>query len=89
MIKQEILQFPHGSSAVADAVLRGGIHLRESLVEAVGQEDGVVAEAVGAALLREDDAIHPSFEKVLLAVQKEGDDCFKAGLSVGHAAHFV
>src|SRR5690348_16329121 len=42
-------QCAEGAAAVADGVLGLGGHLGGGLLEAVGQEDGVVAEAPGAA----------------------------------------
>lgn len=84
---QELLQLSHCAAAVADAVLGGGIHLREGLVVAVGEEHRVVAEAVGAALLGEDDAVHAALEEVLLAVQDQGDHGLETGPAVLHAAH--
>ncbi len=85
---QELLQGLHGAAAVADGVLCGLVHLGEGEVAADRTEDGIVAEASGAALLGDDFAIDTALEEILLPVQDEGDDGFEAGLAVGHTLQF-
>ena len=53
-----------GAGAVAHGVLGVVAQLRESLVEALGREHGVVAEAFGSAAFRGYLAFYDSFEKM-------------------------
>ena len=57
-------------------------HLCESLVEAVWQEDWVVAETFFAVLFFGDDAFHFTFEEMLFAVEVKSDDSSEACLAI-------
>ena len=88
-ILQERGELLYGTAAVADAVLSGGTHLRKGLVVAVGEEHRVVAEAVGTALFRQDNAVHATFEEVGLPVEDERDDGLETGAAVSYTLHLA
>ena len=67
---------------MADGVLGSFVHLCEGEIAADGTEDGIVAEAGGAALFGNDFAIDTALEEILFPVQDEGDDGFEAGFAV-------
>ena len=74
---------------MADGVLVEVAHLGERHVEAVGHEDGVVAEAAVADGFGEDDAIHAALELVALSVEDEGHHSLETGLAVADALHLL
>ena len=60
-------------------------HLCESLVEAVWQEDRVVAESFFSVLFFGDDAFYLAFEEMLFAIDIKSYHCSEAGLAIFYA----
>ena len=81
-LPQESDEFVGGLTAMAVVVLFGQRQLCEAPGFAVGDEDGVIAEAVVAGGCFEDMAFAGSFEEVLTVVPDEGDDGTEAGAAV-------
>ena len=59
--------------AVTDGILRVAVHLSEGLAVALGDEDGVVAEARVASAFLGDAALHDTFKRIRLSLIDEGD----------------
>ena len=78
-----------GFAAVAVAVLFFEGHAGEGAGVTVGNEDGVVAEAVVAVGCFQDCAFADPFEKMFLVIIDEADDCPEPGFSVGVVAEFL
>ena len=71
-----------GSTSVGNLVFHFHWHLGESLVEAVREEDRVVAEALFSVLFFGDNAFYFSFKEILSPVEVKSYYCFEASLAV-------
>lgn len=67
-VSQEVGEFGHSPTAVADAVLLISCHLSKGGVEALGNEDWVVAESLASFMLVDDGPTYDTFEEMLLSL---------------------
>src|ERR1700677_3422880 len=82
-LPQESDELVGGLTAMTIFVLLGQRQLCEAPGFAVGDEDGVIAEAVFAGGCFADMAFAGPFEEVLAVVPNKGDDGAEAGAAVG------
>ena len=80
-------QLLRGAPTVTDGVFHFEAQLGKGPVVAVGLEDGVVAEALGAALLLGDATVATTFEVIGFAVKVQRDAGAESGLAVGFPFH--
>ncbi len=80
-------QLLRGAPTVADGVFHFVTQFGEGLVVAVGLEDGVVAEALGAALLLGDASVAAALEIIGFTIQIQRDAGAEGRLAVGLALH--
>ena len=80
-------QLLRGAPTVADGVFHFVAQLGKGLVVAIGLEDGVVAEALGAPLLLGDLAVATAFEIIGFTIQIQRDAGAEGRLAVGLPLH--
>ena len=80
-------QLTRGLATVADGVFHFVAQLGKGQFVAVGLEDGVVAEAIGTALLLGDVTVATAFEEIGLTVKVQRDASTEGCLAVGLPLH--
>lgn len=74
---------------MADAILDVVAQLREGAIVSLRLEDGIVAKAAIASLLRGNRAADNALKQMLLAFPNQGNSCPELRLSLRHALQFM